>query len=176
MPGSKGNQNAKGCKTSGRPRSTHNTPEELKILGEEMIAWVKLNNPLMLSEWYIQQKNILRKEWALLIDRIEFAQYYEVAIDIVRKNYINGTIHNSIAQRFLRLYFPELAKQEDKDHAEKIEREEATKAKYAASLMTEAQMQAMQAIEPLIKQLEINQAQSIERRTVLITNSNESQS
>ena len=109
-----GNKNALGNK-GGRFRTTSPEPEECILLGEEMIEWVKLNNPSNLSAWYSIEKNITRKVWDAMIKTPEFRGYYEIAQSIIAQNYINcdSNIHPSIAQRFLRVYFPELKAEED---------------------------------------------------------------
>jgi hypothetical protein len=173
----KGNKYGLGNHNAGRPKRTSYDQYNIDDLGKEMVEWVKANNPLMLSEFYIQQKGILRKDWDVLHQLDAFQPYYEKAIDIVRLNYTNGRVHNSIAQRFLRLFFPELAHREDKDHAEKVEREEAIKAKYAAAIITETHQQAINALKPLLQQLKDRQTQAFEaRKTLLMINNNESQS
>ena len=42
-----------------------------------------------------------------------FRAYYEIAQAAIAMRYMNGVINPSIAQRFMRLYFPELKKDED---------------------------------------------------------------
>lgn len=113
----KGNQAAKGCTTSGAPRTVSPEPPEMIKLGQEMVEWVKENNPLHLSEWYSIHKHYTNKQWDTFRDRAEFVQYYEEAIAYIRKNYIDGTVNSTIASRFLRLYFKDL-KDEENETAE----------------------------------------------------------
>jgi len=60
-----GNKNALGCKTSGRPRTTSLSPEEMIALGEEMLLWLKENEDyvLHLSDWYTLEKGFIYKDW-----------------------------------------------------------------------------------------------------------------
>jgi len=128
-----GNQLSKGLTNSGRRRTVSFSEEEMIELGKEMVEWVKLNNPLHLSEWYTIEKMFLYHEWKTFKDRPEFMPYYEVALKLVGKHYINSNsdIHPSIAQRWQRVYFKDLKESEDEEVAYKADITEATKAKYA---------------------------------------------
>lgn len=64
-----------------------------------------------------------------MLEKEEFRAYYEKAKDGIARRYIDGTIHPSIAQRFLRIYFPLLKAEEN----EKIEFEAKVKANLTAS-------------------------------------------
>src|SRR6185503_14915744 len=97
----------------GRPRTTSLEPDDMIALGKEMVDWVKKNNPLHLSYWYLRVKKIIFKDWRIYRERPEFTPYYEEALSIVGENYINGTVDKSIAQRFLRIYFKDLKEEED---------------------------------------------------------------
>lgn len=114
MAAPKGNQYALGG-NGGRPREVSLSKEEMIDLGQEMVKWVEENQPLHLSEWYTIKKGFIYKQWKTFIQREEFIPYYEKAIRIVAKKYIDGTVNASIAQRFLRIYFPNLKEQEDED-------------------------------------------------------------
>jgi hypothetical protein len=101
----------------GRPRTTSPPPEECIKLGEEMVAWVKENNPTHLSEWYSIEKMIPWKQWNAMCELPEFLPYYEVALNIVARNARNGILNPSIAQRFLNLYHRDL-KRDDMEMVE----------------------------------------------------------
>ena len=111
----------------GRPRTVSLPPDEMILLGEEMILWVKLNNPFHLSEWYTIEKMFTYKQWDTMSKLPEFLPYYEKAIKMVARNYLNGNVNASIAQRFLRIYFKDVKDQEDEDAktASNLKKEEA---------------------------------------------------
>ena len=109
-----------------RPRSVSLSPEEMIALGKEMVKFVndhtdiqedkkKYEEILHLSEWYTIEKKFTYNEWKSFIQKEEFIPYYEQALKIIAKKYINGTINPSIAQRFLRIYFADLKLQENED-------------------------------------------------------------
>ena len=54
-----------------------------------------------------------------MIDTPEFRPYYEAAQPYLAEKWIDGTINQSIAQRYLRLYDPELRENEDIDADER---------------------------------------------------------
>lgn len=101
----------------GRPRTVSLTQEEMITLGEEMLEWVKLNDPIHLKCWYSIEKSFTYNEWDTFTKRPEFVPYYEKALAIVSLKYIDGTINQSIAQRFLRGYFKEMKLEEDETSA-----------------------------------------------------------
>ncbi len=96
----------------GRPKTTSKSPEEMIALGEEMVKWVEENNPLHLSYWYSIEKMIIYNDWKCYIQNKEFFPYYQKALKIVSKNYINGTINSSIAHRFINVYFKDVKEEE----------------------------------------------------------------
>jgi predicted patatin/cPLA2 family phospholipase len=99
----------------GRPRTLSLSPEKMVELGKEMVAYVKdpKNKCIHLSEFYTILKGYTYDQWTSLLQCPEIIPYYEQALRIVGLKYINGTINNSIAQRFLRIYFPDLKRAED---------------------------------------------------------------
>ncbi len=109
---------------AGRPRTVSLEPDEMISLGEEMIAFVqnKKNNIYHLSEWYTIEKMFTYNEWDTMSKRPEFVPYYEKALKIVAKRYINGDIAPAIANRFLRLYFKDMKDGEDRDADAEAER------------------------------------------------------
>lgn len=112
-----------------RPRTVSPDPEECVKLGKEMISWVSQNNPTHLSEWYSIEKMIPWNMWNAMCECDEFVPYYEQALNIVARNARNGTLHPSIAQRFLSLYHRDLKKEEreEKEFEAKLKSEESSK-------------------------------------------------
>lgn len=97
----------------GRPRTITLSKAQMIALGEEMIKWVKKNQPLHLSEWYTIEKGYTYSEWKTMHVAPEFFPYYEQALKIVGKSYLNGNVNHSIAQRWQRVYFKDLREEED---------------------------------------------------------------
>jgi hypothetical protein len=102
---------------AGCHRSVSPEPEEMIKLGEEMIKWVKENDPYHLSQWYCGIKGIIFSTWETMRKRPEFIIYYENAMRLIGNKYIrkDSEIEPSLKHRFLRLYFKDLRKQEDND-------------------------------------------------------------
>ncbi len=103
---------------AGAPRKTSFSPEEMIALGEEMVKWVKENDPIHLSQWYTIHKMFLYKEWKTFIQRAEFIPYYEIVLKMVGMKYIDGKskdIKDSLCQRWQRVYFKDLRESEDED-------------------------------------------------------------
>lgn len=102
---------------AGRPRTTSFSPEEMIELGKEMVAWVEENEPLHLKQWYSIEKMFLYEEWKAFIRKPEFVPYYEQALSLVSLQYLdkNSTIRDSIANRFLRVYFKDAKESEDEE-------------------------------------------------------------
>jgi len=136
---------------AGRPRTVSLAPEEMIALGEEMLKWVKENNPIHLSMWYSIEKMFTEKEWDTFQQREEFVPYYEKALKLVGYNYLTkgSDVEPSIKQRWQRVYFKDLRKQEDADLENEIKLKSQEVAQYTAeqdkkldklmSVMTQAQ-------------------------------------
>lgn len=109
----------------GAPRTVSLPEEEMIALGKEMVAWVKANDPLHLSAWYSIEKMFTEKQWEAFIQIKEFLPYYEQALKVVGQKYLDrdSNVREGISQRWQRVYFKDIRAQEDKDHAEKLERE-----------------------------------------------------
>lgn len=103
----------------GRPRTVSLEPEEMKKLGEEMLKWIVENDAIHIKLFPLH-KGISRKDFNAMRMIPEFLHYYETALDIVSVKYIDGTINNSIAQRFLRHYFGELRQDDTKQKKEDL--------------------------------------------------------
>lgn len=112
-----GNKNAKGCTTSGAPRTVSYSKEEMVSLGEEMIEWVKLHKPIHLSMWYTQHKDFTDKQWDAFIKIPEFIHYYAKALKLVGYAYIDkdSQVDVRLKDRWQRVYFKDLKYQEDQD-------------------------------------------------------------
>lgn len=117
-----------------RPRTISLPPEEMVKLGREMVTWA-VNTPdaLHLNEFYTAIKGYTFAEFKNLRVCQEFYPYYEHAKNVIAKKYIDGTVNSSIAQRWQRVYFPDLKEEED-------ETADATEARKARSLMSEAKI------------------------------------
>lgn len=100
---------------AGRPRTVSLAPRDMEILGQEMIIWIKLNNPLHISEFYSTYKQILFNTWDTMIKRPEFVPYYEQAMLMIGKQYLdrNSNVREGASQRWQRVYFKDLALEED---------------------------------------------------------------
>ncbi len=115
---------------AGRPRSAIPEKEELIELGKDLVAWAeeKIDDTQSIRvrycDWYTD-RGFVRKQWEHMREKPEFQWYYEKARSLLSLRYIDGTVNQSIAHRYLRLYDPELRDQEDAD------------ARFNASLKTE---------------------------------------
>lgn len=102
----------------GRPRIIYPQDDELEALGQEMVDWVK-NTPdaLHLSEWYTCVKRIIYKDWKAIIQRDLFLPYYEEALRLMGKKYLqkNSEVEPNIKNRWQRVYFGDLRESEDAD-------------------------------------------------------------
>lgn len=101
----------------GRPRTVSLEPDEMIKLGEEMLTWVKDNQPLHISHWYSIEMFIPDNTWDTMIKREEFVPYYEKALKIIGIQYLdkNSNVREGASQRWQRVYFRDLRKQEDED-------------------------------------------------------------
>lgn len=118
----------------GCPRTVSFSPEEMIKLGEEMVKWVKEHpNILHLSEWYTIEKMFTYNQWKTFLQRQEFVPYYEIALKLVGKKYLDKTsnVRDNISHRWLRIYYKDLKDQEDEDK------------KYEASLKNESDQKQM---------------------------------
>jgi len=135
-----GNQNAKGCTTSGRPRTVCPPKEELELLGVEMVEWFK-NNPdaLHISEWYCLEKFFLDSVWENMIIKPEFSGYYEKAKRMVGKKYLDKTsnVREGVSQRWQHVYFKDLKKEEREQAAFEAELKAAALKSEAAAIEQE---------------------------------------
>src|ERR1700728_2337578 len=102
----------------GRPRTSTPPPDEMIKLGEEMLEYINDNPDILhLSEWWSIEKFIVQKVWDNMICAPEFSPYYEIALKMIGKKYIDKTsnVRDSISQRWQRVYFKDLRQSEDAD-------------------------------------------------------------
>lgn len=104
---------------AGRPRTSVPEKGELIKLGEDLLEWAASKGKGELRcrwcEWYAKKHFFIRAQWKHMIEKEEFRPYYEAAQPYLADKWIDGTINQSIAQRYLRIYDPELRESEDKD-------------------------------------------------------------
>lgn len=114
-----------------RPRTVSLPPDEMITLGKEMVDWIKLNKPLHISKWYSIEKEILDSEWETMIKRPEFVGYYEIGMKLIGEQYLdkNSNVREGASQRWQRVYFKDLAREEDDKESRKIEKELEAKKK-----------------------------------------------
>lgn len=100
---------------AGRPRTSTPSPKEMIKLGEDMLEWIRLHKPLHLSEWYSGEMFITEKVWDSMRKAPEFFHYYDRALKIIGKQYLDKTsrVRDTISHRWLRVYFKDLKHEED---------------------------------------------------------------
>jgi|SRR5687767_4233748 len=103
-----------------RPRTAVPEKEELIKLGKELVQWATeeidaKERPyrFRFCHWYSLKKGILDKEWDLMVQKEEFRCYYEMARVALSLRLTDGSIKDNLAHRFLRIYCPEVKKEED---------------------------------------------------------------
>lgn len=135
----------------GRPRTSIPEKEELIELGKDLVAWAevqaKKNDPIRVRfcDWYTD-RGFVRKQWENFRDLPEFEWYYEKARSLMGLRYIDGTVNQSIAHRYLRIYDPEMRDAEDQDadnnelrKAAAAQRETRANAEATAAVLDEIQ-------------------------------------
>ena len=142
----------------GRPRTATPEKEELIKLGEQLVQWAsekaKKGEPLRVRfcDWYTTE-GLVRKQWEHMREKTEFQWYYERARSLMSLRYIDGTVHHSIAHRYLRIYDPELRDEEDRD-AEAAERRKAAASKGEANEKAKAIAEILDEIQRNKRKLE----------------------
>lgn len=101
----------------GAPRTVSPSPEEMIVLGQEMVKWCSDNKPLHLSQWWSVHKDISDDDWETMKKRPEFIRYYTKAMRIIGYSYLDkdSKVDVRIKDRWQRVYFKDLRKQEDED-------------------------------------------------------------
>ena len=111
---------------AGRPRESIPDKDELIELGKDLLKWAteKKKGELRCRwcEWYACKHFFIRKQWKRMVDTEEFRPYYEAAQPYLAEKWIDGTINQSIAHRYLRIYDPELKEEENLDADVEAER------------------------------------------------------
>ena len=97
-----------------RPRVFAYSTAKMIELGQEMVEFVNENieDILHLSEWYTIEKGYTYNEWKNFIQIEEFLPYYEQALKIIGKKYVNknSNVRDKISDRRNYLIFsPALA-------------------------------------------------------------------
>jgi hypothetical protein len=117
----------------GRPRTSSPEKEELIELGKDLVQWASQQSEkgapirVRFCDWYTDQ-GFIRSQWEDFRDKPEFSWYYEKARSLMALRYIDGTVNQSIAHRYLRIYDPEMRDSEDKDSdAEVVRKLQAVK-------------------------------------------------
>lgn len=123
----------------GRPRTAIPEKEELIELGKDLVEWSSQGIDgcgelrCRYCEWYTS-RGFVRKQWEHMREKPEFQWYYEKAQSNLARRYIDGSINSSIAHRYLRVYDPELKKQEDQDKDDDVKRQKDVAATSTATV------------------------------------------
>jgi hypothetical protein len=99
----------------GRPRTSVPERDELIKLGKDLVKWATEPTEELrfhYSQWYLKH-GYVSTDWKHMLEKPEFRIYYEQARDGIARRYIDGTIHPSLAQRFLRIYMPHVKEEEN---------------------------------------------------------------
>jgi hypothetical protein len=127
----------------GRPRTSIPEKEELIELGEDLLKWASEKKKGELRcrwcEWYARKHFFIRKQWKRMVDTEEFRPYYEAAQTFLAEKWIDGTINQSIAHRYLRIYDPDLKENEDIDSDAEVARKAAALKNEAKAIEEEKQ-------------------------------------
>ena len=154
----------------GRPRTVSLPPDEMILLGKEMVTWVIENQPIHLSKWWSIHKDIPDDDWDTMRKIPEFFQYYAKAMRIIGYQYIekDSKIDHKIKDRWLRVYFKDLRAQEDEDakNASMLKKEEVAAA-------SDIDSNALSEMTQLFSEL---QASSRERKSAEIKSNAETRS
>ena len=126
----------------GRPRTVSYSEEEMIALGKEMVKWVKEHPEILhLSEWYTIEKMFIYKQWKCFIQCEEFLPYYEVALKLVGRKYLDkeSNVRDSISQRWQRSYYQDLTEREDQDKQDEIMRQKELASAVEADVLKNTQ-------------------------------------
>ncbi len=112
----------------GRPRTAIPEKSELIKLGEELVAWAKTKinegEPIRVRfcDWYTEQ-GFIRNQWEQMTEKPEFRWYHERARSILALRYVDGTVNQSIAHRYLRIYDLDVRDEENYTLQVKLDKE-----------------------------------------------------
>ena len=139
---------------AGRPRTVSPPDDELEALGQQMVDFVsdEKNNVLHLTEWWSTEMFFVENVWEAMIRIPKFLPYYEQALRIIGKKYVDkeSRVRDSVSHRWLRHYFKDVKKAEDEEFIFK----ETTKAKLAKEVVETATQQQKTDVSTLIACLE----------------------
>jgi len=105
---------------AGRPRTAIPEKNDLIELGKNLVHWASERQiegePIRVRfcDWYTAE-GFVRKQWEHMREKPEFQWYYERARSLMALRYVDGTVNQSIAHRYLRMYDPEVRDHEDQD-------------------------------------------------------------
>lgn len=135
----------------GRPRTSSPEKKELIELGKDLVAWASeqtdKEKPLRarFCDWYTD-RGYIRKQWEDFRIKPEFSWYYERARTLLGRRYIDGTVNQSIAHRYLRIYDPELRDSEN-DDAEADVKRKAAALKNETKAMEEEKLKVLREVQ-----------------------------
>lgn len=135
---------------AGRPRSAIPEKDELIKLGEKLVTWASERQKkgeairVRFCDWYTEE-GFVRKQWEHMREKPEFQWYYERARSLLALRYVDGTVNQSIAHRYLRMYDPEVRDEEDKD-SEAAELRKASALKGEAKAIEQAKQEVLQEV------------------------------
>jgi hypothetical protein len=101
------------------PRTVCPEDNELIELGIELVEWAiaepvnKKDLRIRFPQWYSLVKGFTEPIWDLMKRKPAFVPYYNQARTALATRYMNGSISDSIAHRFIRIYFPEVKADEN---------------------------------------------------------------
>ena len=101
---------------AGRPRTAIPEKDELIELGKDLVNWASEQTEELrcqYAQWYCVKHGFIKKQWEHMREKPEFQCYYEQARQLIGLRYVDGSVNQSIAHRFLRVYVPEVKEQED---------------------------------------------------------------
>ncbi len=101
---------------AGAPRTVTPEKDELIELGKDLLEWANDRDQELryhLNQWYTLKHGFTKKQYDQMCEKPEFQEYHKKARVAIASRYVDSSIHPSIAQRFLRLYFPDLVKSEN---------------------------------------------------------------
>lgn len=135
----------------GRPRTLIPETKELIELGEHLVKWASEkqkkgeNLRVRFCDWYTDQ-GFVRKQWEAFRDHPDFNWYYEKARSLMALRYIDGTVNQSIAHRYLRMYDPEV--RDDENDKAKFEAElRASALKGEAQAAEQAKLEVLEEVQ-----------------------------
>lgn len=113
---------------AGRPRTRTPPKNEVIKLGKDLVKWATEPTEELRCRWcqWYSNRGLLRADWLNLVETQEFRVYYEKAQQALGQRFVDGSVNQSIAHRFLRIYTPEVKAEEneEKEFDAKLKKEE----------------------------------------------------